>query len=78
MLGTIPELEALTTIQLKELVVEAAKYRSMNHEEMYNSQLYKLTSQLIDMYGNYIDIQLVAEGVCVEIGKRVAEKQLQK
>lgn len=77
MLNTIPEIENLTTLQLRELVVEAANYKEMSHEQMYKSKLYKLTSQLIETYGNYVNVQLVAEGVCIEIGKRVAEKQLQ-
>lgn len=70
MLRTLPELEALDTELLYDMLIEARDWLNMSAEEQYYSKLYKLTSILNEVYGGNLTVYQCTDIISVEVSKR--------
>lgn len=78
MFETATELQQLTTPQLKSLLVEAYKYKGMTSEEKYHSNLYKLLSDMTEIYGNHMSLRLLVDNLAIESARRLTNNIINK
>lgn len=67
----VVEIENMTTQQLKEILIEASDWSGLSLKQQYESKLYKLTSDLIAVYGSCVSVQMVYENVATEVANRI-------
>lgn len=71
MLKPIPELEMLSSEELKELLTLPMKWVDLSVEEQYHSKLYKLTSKLNEVYNNNLTVSQCIDLLSLEDSRRV-------
>ena len=71
MLKSIPELEMLSSEELKELLTLPMKWVDLSVEEQYRSKLYKLTSKLNEVYNNNLTVSQCIDLLSLEDSRRV-------
>lgn len=74
MLKTVIELEMFSVEELKELLIVASKWLEFTPEQQYHSKLYKLTSDLNEVYHNDITVYQTVDLVAIEVARRVTDK----
>lgn len=74
MLKSTPEVEALDTKSLTDMLIEARDWLNMSAHEQYHSRLYKLTSILNEVYGGDLTVYQCVDIISVVVSKRFIEE----